>query len=103
MQIKKNLYLYELVTADKYETVLAFGDTLEELAGITRLNKSALAMALERNSLIRGCCRIVKVNTKEFEFNFNDYIDFCSTGDLNPKSAKSLQRFKEYCGEVYEL
>lgn len=99
----KKDYVYELVTADKYEMVLALAETMEDLANLVKINRKTLVSALSSRSLIAGQYRVVKVNTKNFEFNFEDYLDFCSTGDLNPKSAKSLQRFKEYCGEAYEF
>lgn len=103
MQVKKNQYVYQIVTADRFETVIAQGDTLEELAKVTCLKKSALSMALERKSVVAGNFKIIKVSIKDYDFNFADYLDFCKTDNLNPKSAKSLQRFKEYCGEAYDL
>ena len=99
----KKEFNYELITADRYEQVLASADTLEGLAKLIRMDKSALAHALTRKSIVAGKYRVIKVNTNDYDFNFYDYLDFCKTDGLEPKKASSLQRFKEYCGETYEF
>ena len=100
--MKKHEWNYELVTADRFEQVLASADTMEGLAKAIRIERSALAHALERKSLIAGRYRIIRVDSKDLGFNVDDYHKFCKTENLKPGYATSLQRFREYIGADYD-
>lgn len=100
--MKKSNYVYVLITADKYELPRFVSETLEEMAKKVNLTKVALCLALERKSLICGKYRIIKVDTRDLEFNFADYNEFCKTENIKPGHARSIQRFKEYIGGDYD-
>lgn len=100
---KESQYFYILVTADEYEFIKYVGDTIEAISLQSSFTWDCLQRAFLRNSVIAGKYRILRVNDKKLEFDFEDYHDFCKTENLKPGHAKSLQRFKEYCGEAYEF
>lgn len=100
--MKKNEWNYELVTADKYEQVLASADTMEGLSKLIHIKRITLAQALERKSLIAGRYRVVRVNSRDLDFDFEDYNEFCKTENIKPGHASSIQRFKEYIGGDYD-
>ena len=102
MQKKKGCYVYEIVTADRYELPLCVADTLDELTKLTKIKKTSLCMALERRSTIAGNCKIVKVFVKDMNFNVDDYKEFCKTENLKPGYATSLEKFRQYVGAEYD-
>lgn len=95
---KEVKFIYILVSADKYEFPRAVGDTIEDISRQSNLSWECLQRAFLRNSLIAGKYWLRRVNAKDLEFNFADYSEFCKTEGLKPGHAKSLQKFREYCG-----
>lgn len=100
--MKKNEWNYELVTADRYEQVLASADTMEGLSKLVKIKRITLVQALERKSLIAGRYRVIRVNSRDLDFDVEDYKEFCKTENLKPGYATSLQKFREYVGADYD-
>ena len=100
--MKKHEWNYELVTADRYEQVLASADTMEGLAKLVKIKRITLTQALERKSLIAGKYRVVRIDSRDFDFDIDDYKKFCKSENLKPGYATSLQKFREYVGADYD-
>ena len=98
---KESKYFYILITADEYEFIKFVGDTIEDISKQSKFSWDCLQRAFLRNSLIGGRYRLLRVNGKNLEFNFEDYHDFCKTEGLKPGYSSSLRKFKEYCGDTY--
>lgn len=95
----KNKY-YLLVTNDQYELVTACAETLPKLSILTGIPIALLVNSLYRNeSCCKGAYRVVKTYTDvpDYDFDFNNYIQFCEDYRLKPNKVSTLEQFMKVC------
>lgn len=91
---------YLLVSNDKYELVTACAETLPKLSAITGIPFYKLWDSVRRKqSLEGGRYRVVKTYTDvpDYDFDFNNYIQFCEDYKLEPSKISSLEQFIKAC------
>lgn len=95
--MKTNLYI--LCTADKLEYVVGLGTSFEELSIATGIPRLTLYSAYSRKSLVYYRYKVEKVNVVEPQdmFNVDDYNRYCKRNKLKPSSARSLEKFRQFC------
>lgn len=98
----KNNELYIMVDFnDKYEFPICVADNITELSNVSGFNKTTLFMACQRNSLVSGMYRVIKVQieTPSVE-RFNDilgYKQYCKSNGLKESSFESLDMYHKEC------
>ena len=100
--MKKNNFIYELVTNDIYEFPVFFADTMLEMAQLTGFNVDRLTSALRRDTAIDGY-KIYRVDMREPEekFTLKEYKLFCKKNNLKEGHFSSIKAFRKYCyGEL---
>lgn len=97
--IMKDKY-YLLVTNDQYELVTACAKTLPKLSAITGISFCILQHSAYRKA---SCCggkfRVVTTYTDipDYEFDFNNYIQFCEDYKLKSNKVSTLEQFIKAC------
>lgn len=89
---------YLLVTNDKYELITACADTLVKLSNISGIPFYSLWDSYRRNQTCgNGHYKVVLTNTdvQDYDFDFNNYIQFCEDYHLKPNNFKSIEKFKK--------
>lgn len=97
--MKKNYYVYSLVTADKFEWSVASADTLEELSKISGYSFDCLYKACKRKSVINNMYRVRKIDIRDVgeNFNFEEYKAYCKKHKLKESNFASLQQYRQFC------